>query len=215
MDREQVNVRDQYGPYGGSVTYDPTTGAQTTAVGQPGQEMAGNLQGAANQYFGMAGQGVPDTNAGFQQAASFYDANMDPRIERGRSAMESRLRNQGLDPSSAAYQSAMGDLSLQNAEARNNWMAGAQNQFYNQGLQSRQQTLAELSPGLQYGIPAFMDPNVSPYQRINTGGAFNAPGAMQNNFNQQLSNYNNQMSGFSGLAGIGLKAALGPGGFFV
>jgi hypothetical protein len=210
----QYNRPNQFGPFGGSITYDPETGAQTTALGQQGQQYAGGLANLGERYFGMAGQGVPDSSAAFDQAYGYASANLEPRFERSRAAAESRLRNQGLDPTSAAYKSAMNDLALQQNEARNNLVTGLQGQMFNQGLAGRQQTLAELSPGLQYGIPAFMDPNVSPLQRIDTGGTFNAPGAMQANYQQELDNYNNQQMGAFGLArtGLGLLTAPMTGG---
>jgi len=215
MQRElQGNRINQQGAFGGGISYDPTTGAQTTTVGQYGKDAAGGLAGLGEQYYRQAGQGVPDYTQGFQQAASFYDANMDPRLERSRAAVESRLRNQGLDPTSAAYKSAMNDLSLQQNEARNNWMASAQNQFFNQGLQNRAQTMNELAPGVN-AASTFMTPQVSPYAQINTGGTFDAPGALNANYQAEVNNRNNMFSGFSNLAGIGLKAALGPGGFLV
>jgi hypothetical protein len=205
----EFNRINQQGAFGGGVSYDPVTGAQTTTVGQYGQDAAGGLAGLGERYYGQAGQGVPDYTQGFQQAASFYDANMDPRLERSRAAVESRLRNQGLDPTSAAYKSAMNDLSLQQNEARNNWMAGAQNQFFNQGLQNRAQTMNELTPGVN-AASTFMSPQVSPFAQIGTGQAPDMGNLYQNNYNQRLANYNNQMAGIGGLAKTGLSLLTAP-----
>lgn len=205
----EFNRINQYDPFGSSVTYDPQTGAQTTSLGDLGQQYTQGLAGLGQQYFNTAGQGVPDYTKGFQEAARFYDANQDPRIERGRSAIESRLRNQGLDPGSKAFRDAMADFSLQNAEARNNWMAGAQNQFSQQARLDRNQTMSELNPGVSAGN-MFMNPQTSPFAQVGTGQTPNMAALTQNYDNQRLANYNNQMSGIGGLLKTGLSLATAP-----
>ena len=210
MDREQVNVRNQYGPYGGSVTYDPTTGAQTTAVGQPGQEMAGNLQNASNQYFQTAMQGAGDSTEAWKRAFGMAREFTDPLFADQIAGQEAQLRNQGLVPGTKAYDSSMQSLRRSQGEQYNRAALGAQQQAFGQSQDQFRNSLAALAPGYQLGAPAFMDPNVSPYQRINTGGAFNAPGAMQNNYQQELADYNNRQAGFGGLLKTGLSLATAP-----
>lgn len=123
----------------------------TQKLGETGQMYAGGLAGLGKQYFDTAGQGAPDTSASFDKAYGYASANLEPRFQRATDAMENKLRNQGLDPTSEAYKSATNDLALQQNEARNNLVTNLQGQLFNQGLQSRQQQLNELQPGVQFG----------------------------------------------------------------
>jgi len=178
-DQARYNRINQYGPFG-SVTYDPTSGAQTTSLNADEMAMrnrgrdawaqaAGGLAGVAEQTpgtlartlndpEGLAAQGAgrlqsefagpgQDSNGAFDRAYEYASANLEPRMERQRAAMENRLRNQGLDPTSEAYRTASNDLALQQNEARNNLVTGLQGQMFNQGLQGRQQGFNE-SAGL-------------------------------------------------------------------
>ena len=83
------------------------------------------------------------TNAAFDRAYQTASANLEPRFDRAGAAMENRLRNQGLDPTSEAYKSATNDLALQQNEARNSLVTQLQGQMFNQGLQDRQQQVNE------------------------------------------------------------------------
>ena len=127
-------------------------------LGQLGQQYTQGLSGLGQQYFDQAGN-QPDLGSGaaFDRAYGYASANLEPRFQRATDAMENRLRNQGLDPTSEAYKSASNDLALQQNEARNNLVTGLQGQMFNQGLQQRQQQMGELMPGVTGG-QAFMQP---------------------------------------------------------
>ncbi len=128
------------------------------SLGQRGQDYSTGLAGIGQQYFSQAGN-QPDLGSGaaFDRAYGYASANLEPRFQRATDAMENRLRNQGLDPTSEAYKSAANDLALQQNEARNNLVTGLQGQMFNQGLQQRQQQMGELMPGVTGG-QAFMQP---------------------------------------------------------
>lgn len=206
----QYNRINQYDPFGGSVTYDPATGAQRVGLGDMGQQYAGGLSSLGQQYFGMAGQGVPDSSGAFDQAYQYASANLEPRFERTRAATENRLRNQGLDPTSAAYKSQMNDLALQQNEARNNLVTGLQGQMFNQGLQSRQQTLGELQPGLAFGNNV-LSPQTMPFAQVGTGQTPNMGALTQNYDQQRMNNYQGMMGGLAGIGGALLTAPLTGG----
>lgn len=206
---KDTNRIGQQGAFGGSISYDPVTGAQKTQVGQYGQDAAAGLAGLGQQYYGMAGQGVPDSSGAFNQAYNYATANMQPRFDRQRSMLESKLRNQGLDPTSAAFRTAMQDQALTENEALNSVMNQAQQNMFNQGLMGRQQQISELTPGVN-AAPGFMTPNVSPFAQVGIPGPVDAAGFHQQKYESDLANYNNQMSGWSGLAGMGAKLALAP-----
>lgn len=231
QDQARYNRINQYGPYG-SVTYDPTTGAQTTSLNA--DEMAMRNQGrdtwgqAAEGLAGVAGQGPgalartlndpeglaqqgagrlqsefagpgQDSNGAFDRAYEYASANLEPRMERQRAAMENRLRNQGLDPTSEAYRTASNDLALQQNEARNNLVTGLQGQMFNQGLQGRQQGFNEATGLMGLGM-----------QRA--GQAFEQDQAIANVRNQGLGLQGDLYGrmGQLGLSGMG-GAAQSPG----
>jgi hypothetical protein len=230
-DQARYNRINQYGPYG-SVTYDPTTGAQTTSLNADEMAMrnqgrdtwgqaAGGLAGVAGQTpgtlartlndpEGLAQQGAgrlrsefagpgQDSNGAFDRAYEYASANLEPRMERQRAAMENRLRNQGLDPTSEAYRTASNDLALQQNEARNNLVTGLQGQMFNQGLQGRQQGFNEATGLMGLGM-----------QRA--GQAFGQDQAIANVRNQGLGLQGDLYGrlGQMGLSGMG-GAAQSPG----
>lgn len=215
----RVNQRDAFG---NSLNYtqtgtDAQGNPQFTAdqqLGQAGQMYAGGLAGLGQKYFETAGQGIPDSNAAFDRAYGYASANMEPRFERSANAMENKLRNQGLDPTSEAYKSASNDLALQQNEARNNLVSSLQGQMFNQGLQGRQQQLSELMPGLQFGQTA-MSPHYANTPGVNVGNV-DVAGLNNSAFGQQWQGYNADMAqrnamlgGLAGLGGTAMQAYFG------
>lgn len=212
------NRPNQQDQYGNTLNWSQTgTDAQGNPVfsanqqlGQTGQQYATGLTGLGQQYFDKVNQGadLSSTDA-FNQASGFWAANAEPRFEQQRAAAENRLRNQGLDPTSEAYKSAMNDQALQQNEARNQFMTSAQGQFFNQGLQGRQQELSELNPGIEFGNMA-LNPNYVNAPGVNVA---NNADLMQQSYNNQYQQYQdkqNQYGGMlGGLAGLG-GTFLGP-----
>jgi len=147
-----------------------------------------------------------------RERAAYLLAFLDTR---SRAAMENRLRNQGLDPTSEAYKSAVNDLALQQNEARNSLVSGLQGQMFNQGLQADQQNINRLSALTQPGIQMsnqVLNPGVGPVQPVSTGMTPNMSQNMMNAYNAEMQGYSGMMGGLGGLAGLGLKAF--SGGFF-
>jgi hypothetical protein len=173
-------------------------------LGQTGQQYATGLTGLGQKYFDTVNQGadLSSTDA-FNQAQGFWSANAEPRFEQQRAASENRLRNQGLDPTSEAYKSAMNDQALQQNEARNQFMTSAQGQFFNQGQTDRARQLSELSPGMEFGNMA-LNPS---YAQVPGVGLENTANLMQTSYGNQLNAYNEQQrqrnAMLGGLAGLG------------
>jgi hypothetical protein len=173
-------------------------------LGQTGQQYATGLAGLGQKYFDTVNQGadLSSTDA-FNQAQGFWSANAEPRFEQQRAASENRLRNQGLDPTSEAYKSAMNDQALQQNEARNQFMTSAQGQFFNQGQTDRARQLSELSPGMEFGNMA-LNPS---YAQVPGVGLENTANLMQTSYGNQLNAYNEQQrqrnAMLGGLAGLG------------
>lgn len=129
----------------------PTYGV-TSSLGDIGTRFQSGLADLGSRYMSTAGAGVPDSSAAFDKAYGLATANLEPRFQRAQDAKFTQLRNQGLDPTSEAFKSATNDLALQQNEARNSLVSSLQGQMFNQGLQSRQQEISELKPGLDYGV---------------------------------------------------------------
>lgn len=207
------NRLNQVDQFGNTLNYSQTgTDAQgnpifsaTQGLGGMGQQFAGGFGGLGQRYFDQAGQGMPTSDGAFDRAYEYASANLEPRMERQRAAMENRLRNQGLDPTSEAYKSASNDLALQQNEARNNLVTGLQGQMFTQGLQSRQQGMNELMPGLQFGMGT-TQPNTINAPQVGVQNV-DVAGLNSTAYNQQMQNYQNQMQQrnamLGGLASIG------------
>ena len=184
-------------------------------LGQYGKQAAGGLSALGGQYFSRAGDvsGL-DSNAAFDRAYGYATANLEPRFQRSADAMENKLRNQGLDPTSEAYKSATNDLALQQNEARNNLVTGLQGQMFSQGLQQRQQGMQELAPGVQFAqgaiSPSFVNTPGVDVGSVDYAVLNNASfGQQQNVYNQQMAQRNAMLGGLASiggtLAGAGAK----------
>lgn len=208
------NRLDQTDPFGNSLKYTRTgtdaNGNPTYSVGQSlggmGQQYAQGLSGLGNQYFQTAGNvGNLGSQEAFDRAYGYATANMTPRFERNTAALENKLRNQGLDPTSEAYKSAMNDNALQQNEALNSVMTGLQGQMFNQGLQQRQQQVSELSPGVQFSNNV-LNPSYAQVPGVNVINPDMA-GLYGQQYQGQMNAYNaklaNQQSMLGGLAKIG------------
>lgn len=175
-------------------------------LGGLGQQYAQGLSGLGQQYFDQAGA-RPDlgSSAAFDQAYQTATANLEPRFQRTTDAMQNKLRNQGLDPTSEAYRSQMNDVALQQNEARNNLVTGLQNQMFQQGLQNRQQQMGELQPGLQFGQqvtqPGYVNAPQVGVQNVDVAGL--SQGAKADEWKGYQADVSRQNAMLGGLAGIG------------
>lgn len=194
-------------------------------LGQTAQDYATGLYGLGQRYFQGANDLLnnrPDmsSNGAFDRAYGFATANLDPRFDQQRAALESRLRNQGLDPTSEAYTKALNNLALQHNEARNNLVTNIQGQLFNQQMADRQQQVGELqgltAPGMQFGQQV-LNPSYAQVPQVNVG-TVDAMGAYKTAFDQQNQIYQQQMlqrnallGGLGGLGGTLLGLPMGGG----
>lgn len=208
----RVNQRDQYG---NTLNYEQTgTDAQgnpifnvSQGMGATGQQFAGGFGSLGQKYFDRASN-RPDMgseaamNRAYDAATSFSA----PRQQREMGQLETQLANQGFARGSEGYNNAVRDQTERNSAANNTLAAGLQNQMFQQGLADRQQGMAELQPGLQYGFNS-MNPNLVNTPQVNTGGPVDYAGLNMANYNQQNQQYQQQMqsrnAGLGGLASIG------------
>ena len=222
-----ANRPDQYDPFGGSVEYTQTgkdrfgnpTWRQNTTLGEMGQQYATGLGGLGQQYFTGAqdflNNPFSDTSGdAFNRAYDLATTYSAPRWDKDQSALENKLRNQGLDPKSAAYKDALGQFYQAKSQSDNDLTSRLQNQLYNQGITGRQQQLAEFSnltnPGLAFGQQT-LNPQGSPFAQVATSSPINMPNLMMQNYQQQAQNYGGMLGGL-GKIGLGLLTAPMTGG---
>lgn len=216
------NRPDQTNAFGNSVNWVQTgtdangapTFSQNQSLGASGQQYASGLSNLGQKYFNTAGQGIGDSNAAFDRAYGYASANLEPRFQRSTDAMENKLRNQGLDPTSEAFKSRMNDLALQQNEARNNLTTNIQGQMFNQALEGRQQTLNELQPGVQFGNLA-MGTGQASFSPISVGSVDygQMQNAAYNQQNEQVKAQNAERQAMiGGLASLGGAIIGGPMG---
>ncbi len=206
----RVNQTDQYG---NTLNYSQTgTDAQgnpifsaTQGMGDTAKQFAGGFGGLGQQYFANAGQGIPTSQGALNSAYDAATSFLAPRQQRETAAMDNKLANMGLDPSSEAYRNRMRDLTENQSSTTNTLMAGLQNQMFNQGLQGRQQTMNELMPGLQYGMntmtPSYVNAPQVGVQNVDVAGLNNT--AKQQEYQNYQAKVQQQGSMLGGLGAIG------------
>ena len=210
----QMGQVDQIGP-SGSMTYeqtgtykykDPLTGkvynlpktTATTTLSEMGQNIFDQNQGAqlglaetANQQASFLRDylGEPadfDTGAIEGRLDELARSRMDPRFERDRAALESRLAQQGLTPGSEAWKAEMGQFGETQNDAYNQLMLQGRGQAFSEIAAQRNQPINEITAllsGSQVSQPGYQAAN--PDKIANTDYA----GLVNNNFAQQMLKY--------------------------
>ena len=174
-----ANRLDQTNAFGGTSTFDPVTGAQTTKLGAEDQArldaQRGTMQGAADLSGGLMKQAAnsmanPLDTSGYQalnpnaldpgfgavqQVKDDYLNLMKPQMDQERQTMESTLKQRGIPMNSPAWNAAMNQLS--DSTARRGWEAtgkatDAYNDIFNRGLKGNEQANATRKQQLEEGI---------------------------------------------------------------
>jgi hypothetical protein len=186
-------------------------------LGQTGQQFAGGFSGLGQKYIDQAGAAPESSSAALDRAYDAATAFSAPRQARQSEAMNTRLVNQGLDPSSEAYRNRMRDVAENQSSANNTLAAGLQGQIFQQGLQGRQQQMSELQPGVQFGAST-VNPSLVNAPGVNVNNVdiaglnqSNQAGQWQN-YNAQLAQRNAMLGGLAGIGGSILAAPMTGGG---
>lgn len=194
--------------------------SQQTNWGQPTQDFNTGLMGLGGQYINRA-QSMLDNPAdlssmpAFQQAQDFATSTLDRQFQLQKDALDNKLKNQGLQPGTEAYDNAMRSTLDAQGDQRNSLISSIQNQLWNQNLGAAQfgtNQLTQLAnPGIQAGFQG-MNAGFTPVPGINVG-TVDAMGAYNNNFNQQMQNYNAKMQQQNAMMGaLGQLGGLALGG---
>lgn len=152
-----------------------------------------------------------DYNAGEYEnwANNLYGTLNDTNNQHQLDAMDTKLKGQGLQPGTQAYDDAMSNAITGQNRDRTAFLLDAYNTGLNTALTMRNQPINEitaLAGGNQVSMPSFVS---TPQANLSTP---DLQGAIYSNFNQQVANRNAMIGGLSGLGG----AALGgwaSGGF--
>lgn len=148
-----------------------------------------------------------DLNAASEATAknlnSWQQAYTQPIFDQQNSNLEAQLRNQGLTPGSEAYNNAKNLLARNQGDVTNQYLTQNQGQAYAQALQSYQtplQTIGALEQTLP-GNPTFQQTPTAQIQPANYQGA------VDSNYQGQVSNYNSMWNSVGQIAGAGVNLA--------
>jgi hypothetical protein len=144
-------------------------------------------------------------------AGNLYDQLNQPKVDQNTEALRSRLSNQGLQEGSAAWDAAMRSNTQGNDNARAQFLLDSQNQGFSQAQATRTEPINEITALLTGGQVSRPQFGATPTTSIPTT---DYAGLVGQNYNQQLQNYQAQMSsyggGLGGLFGIGAALAGNP-----
>jgi hypothetical protein len=226
----EMNNVNQVNPYG-SLTYTQTgTGPDgapiytaTSQLNAPEQALFNNmvgtqttLSGDANklaQNLGNALTSAPNlgNDALVSKMMDWQNKYMQPVFDQQQSNLNAQLANQGITQGSAAYDNAQNLFSRNVNNAYENAMASDEGQAYNQALQSYMAPIQTLSTLLGISQPGSVNQGlVQPSQQQIQPA--NLEGLVEQNYQQQLNNYQNQQSGLFGIGSsvLGGLARIAP-----
>ncbi len=222
------NRPNQQNQYGSTLSYQQTgTDArgnpifsQTQNLGEQGTQFAGGFAGLGQQYIQGASDfqaNRPDLSGGaaLTKAEDYTTANINRQYGIQRDQLDNKLKNQGLQPGTEAYDNAMRNLDNSFGDQKNTMIANTQNQFFNQGLANRNQQASEfnlLQPAAGYAGNTITGPfaNVPGINVANTdvAGLYRQNQQDQNNlYNEQMKSYNGMLGGLASIGGTAAEAA--------
>lgn len=152
---------------------------------------------------------------------------LDPFYSKQTEQLDTKLRNQGLDPSNPAYQQAMNNLLQSQNQGVTGFLATAEPAAYSQSVQNYTMPLTLASQEMGLMNPSFLNQSLAPtaatptIQPANyTGAVANYQNMLEQQYQQQQQQSQNMMSGLfgvptailggwarSGFAGLPLAAA--------
>lgn len=212
----QTGTRDWTDPYTGQ-TYQIPTYSSTSALTDKEQavfdanqssrlgmgELAGQQIGFLKDY--MSAPPDFDTSAIEGRLSELASQRIDPRMEQQRAALEQRLANQGLTQGSAAWNAEMSQFGQTQNDAYNQLALTGRGQAMSELMAMRNQPLNEISAllsGSQVSQPNFQMAQPQSMATTDVGGLINQSyGQEQQNYQNEMSQYNSLMGGLFGMAG--------------
>jgi hypothetical protein len=167
-------------------------------TGQTASNLASNVAGMYSQPANITGDATMKQLQGWQQNY------VNPIFRQQEANLDSKLQAQGILPGSPAYNNAQNLQARNEGDVNNQFFSTAQPLAYNQELQNYNLPLQTLQT-LQ-GVSQPTSPNFAATPTVQVQPA-NYAGAVQNNYNAQMQQYQNQQAGMWGLAGNVIGAA--------
>jgi hypothetical protein len=179
---------------------DTRTGTQQVA-GQTAQDLLRNTQSMYSQAPDLSG------TATASKLNKWQGDYLQPIFNQQDSVLESKLRNQGLTPGSAAYNNAINLQARNQGDVTNDYLTKNQGQAFGQALQEYQTPLQTI--GSLFGASAPTGPTFqgSPTATIQPP---NYSGAVQSNYENEMKSYNDTWNNIGKLAGAGVGLAMAP-----
>lgn len=206
---DQTGSFEHTDPYTGS-SYDIPTFTATQTLSETQQKLkdendatSQNLAETANQQSGFfkdyLGQPIDLNNE--EVESRLYDLGskrLDPRFERERDAMETRLSNQGIVKGSEAYDREMERLDQGKNDAYNQLILGGRGQAVQEAMAERNQPINEISAlmsGSQVSQPNFIPTDMPTVPTTDNAGLINK------NYDQRLNAWQQNSASSGGLFG--------------
>jgi hypothetical protein len=223
--QQGLNSFNQATPFG-SVTYVPDPSSPsgyriTTALSEPQQQLLDTrtaTQGVAGRTAqdllrntsGMYSQPPDLTSATGAVADKLNEWNaryLQPIFNQQDSVLEAKLRNQGLTPGSQAYNNAKNLLARNQGDVTTNYLTKNQGQAFNQAL--TEYGLPLQTVGSLFGMSAPTSPTFQNAPSVQIQPP-NYAGQVQQNYQNELQNYQNTWNNIGKLAGAGVSLAMAP-----
>lgn len=187
--------------------FDASQGAQTN-LANIAQEQSGRVQETLSDPFQFTNQDAADW------AFDLGQSRIAPQQQQQEAALRDRLINSGIRPGTQAWDSEMSRMTQGFNDQNNQLALTGRSQAFAENLATRNQSLNELSAllsGSQVSNPAQMS---SATPQVGVGGVDYA-GMVQNNYNNQMQNYQAQMANRNAAMGgiFGLAGTLAPFAF--
>ena len=235
-----MGLVDQYGPDGSSLRYnstgyydftDPYTGMTyqvptfeaitrlgdtSQAIFDQNQQTQLGMAGLANDRIGflrdyLGNQGGIDTAAISNYLYDLGATRLDPRLERDRAALETRLANQGIVPGSEAWNAQMSVQNQTANDAYNSLLLSGNAQAFQQLMAMRNQPINEITAllsGSQIAMPNYQMQYPAGIPTTDNAALINEHYNQQMaNYQAEMAQYNNIMGGLFGLAGSAIMAS--------
>lgn len=204
---EQTGTTSWTDPVSGKV-YDFPTSTATQTLSEAGQQVKDASDGASinlanfantqsGRLDGLLAEPVDLSNDAVESRLfDLGSKRLDPRFEESREGLQTQLSNQGIKLGSEAYDRAMGNFGEQENDAYNQLALNGRAQSVQEILAQRNQPINEISAllsGSQVSQPNFVG---TPQANVATT---DYAGLINNNYQQEASNYNNLVGGLFGL----------------
>lgn len=210
--QQSLNSYNQTTPFG-NIKYvaDPNSPSgyriDTTlsAPQQTAYDTAGNLLSNTAGMYSKAPDLTSATGAVANKLNEWNAQYLQPIFNQQDSVLEAKLRNQGLTPGSQAYNNAKNLLARNQGDITTNYLTKNQGQAFNQAL--TEYGLPLQTAGSLFGMAAPRGFQSAPQSTIQPP---NYAGQVQQNYQNELQNYQNTWNNIGKLAGAGVSLAMAP-----